>query len=43
MLSSDGFDYTRTPAAARLVAGVDSGAPELHHHHQSMRLAPNYA
>ena len=42
VLSSYGSDYARTPAAARLVAGVDSGDPELHHHHQSMRFAPSY-
>ena len=43
VLSSYGFNHARTPAAARLVAGVDFGDPELHHHHQSMRLAPSYA
>ena len=34
MLSSDGFDYTRTPAAAQLVAGVVFGDREPNHHHQ---------
>ena len=38
VLSSNGFNYARTPAAARLVAGD----PELHHHHQSTRFAPSY-
>ena len=42
VLSSYGFNHARTPAAARLVAGVDSSDPELHHRHQSMRFAPSY-
>ena len=42
VLSSNGFNHARTPAATRLVAGVDSGDPELHLHHQSMRFAPSY-
>ena len=42
VLSSNRFNYARTPAAARLVAGVDSGDPELHYHHQSTRFAPSY-
>ena len=41
VLSSNRFNYARTPAAARLVAGIDAGDPELHHHHQSMRLIPS--
>ena len=40
VLSSYGFNHARTPAAARLVAGVDSGAPERLPHHQSPRVAP---
>ena len=42
VLSSYGSNHARTPAAARLIAGVDSGDPEPHHHHQSMRFAPSY-
>ena len=42
VLSSYGFNHARTPAAARLVAGVDSGAPELHYLRQPTRFAPSY-
>ena len=42
VLSSYGFNHARTPAATRLVAGVDSGDPELLYHHQSTRFAPSY-
>ena len=36
-------ELTRAPTTAKGVAGVVPSLPELHFHHQTLRLAPSYA